>query len=314
MESDVSGSGGSPRERQGTSRVGAGCFPDTHRPNSGTPHPVRLCGLHTRRRLLQCPTRLPERSPAQRAQRARTWRFTSAQGSPEAGFFSRFAFLRASSCFCQSWTGTASGAAARSSHRSSTSWSFSEGLRSKIDAEFIRVSTANSRKSPGHLVVTPPNRGFDGRTRSLSRNPLRTSKHRTGTRRAGLNGGLVRALYFGHDFLDCGAFQPAIAVTGVVARARSIDAEKAGETVQPQFALQNREGMPLEVFIARLFKGDHCATSRYQDTGFWTRMRSSLRYRPARQSRASSVVGNTSAWPCSALAKCKASNVSDPSV
>src|ERR1017187_3522333 len=117
--------------------------------------PVRLCALHTRRRLLQCPTRLPERSPTQRAQRARTLRFTSSQGSPEAGFFTRFAFLRASSCFCQSWTGTASGAAARSSHRSSTSWSFSEGLRSKIDAEFIRVSTANSLKLPGHLDALP---------------------------------------------------------------------------------------------------------------------------------------------------------------
>src|ERR1017187_1836316 len=58
---------GSPRERQGTSRVDAGCFPYTHRPNSGTPHPVRLCALHTRCRLLQCPTRLPELSPAQRA-------------------------------------------------------------------------------------------------------------------------------------------------------------------------------------------------------------------------------------------------------
>src|ERR1022692_1916552 len=38
METDVSGSDGSPRERQGTSRVDAGCFPYTHRPNSGTPH------------------------------------------------------------------------------------------------------------------------------------------------------------------------------------------------------------------------------------------------------------------------------------
>src|ERR1035438_9046624 len=150
LESD-----GSLRERQGTSPVGAGCFPDMHRPKSRTPHPARLCGLHTRRRLLQCPTRLPERLPAQRAWRARTLRFTSSQGSPAAGFFSRFAFLRASSCFCQSWTGTASGSAARSSHRSSTSWSFSEGLRSKIDAEFIRASTANSLKLPGQFAEKP---------------------------------------------------------------------------------------------------------------------------------------------------------------
>src|ERR1017187_7161036 len=137
MESDLLESDGSLRERQGTSPVGAGCFPDMHRPKSRTPHPARLCGLHTRRRLLPCPTRLPERLPAQRAWRARTLRFTSSQGSPAAGFFSRFAFLRASSCFCQSWTGTASGSAARSSHRSSTSCSFWEGFRSKIDAKFI---------------------------------------------------------------------------------------------------------------------------------------------------------------------------------
>src|ERR1035437_7220535 len=156
MESDVSGGDGSPRERQGTSRAGAGCFPDTHRSNSGTPHPVRLSGLPTRGRLLQCQTRLPERSPAQGAWRARTLRFASSQDSPKARFFSRFAFLGASSCFCQSWTGTASDAAARSSHRSSTSWSFSEGLRSKIDAEFIRASTANSLKLPGHLDVKRP--------------------------------------------------------------------------------------------------------------------------------------------------------------
>ena len=117
MESGVAASDARPRERQGTSRVGAGCFPDMHRPNSGTPHPVQFSGPHTRRRLLQCPTRLPERSPTQRTYRARTLRLTSSQGSPEAGFFSRFAFLRASSPLCQSWTG----AAARSSHRSSTS-------------------------------------------------------------------------------------------------------------------------------------------------------------------------------------------------
>ncbi len=58
---------------------------------SGTPRPVRLCGFHTRGRLPQCPNRLPERSPAQRAWRARTVRLTSSQDSPEAGFFSRFA-------------------------------------------------------------------------------------------------------------------------------------------------------------------------------------------------------------------------------
>src|SRR5438093_1585108 len=57
----------------------------------------------------------------------------SSHVSPEAGCCIRFAFLRASSSVCQSWTGTASGVAARSSHKSSTSWSFSDGLRSKME-------------------------------------------------------------------------------------------------------------------------------------------------------------------------------------
>src|ERR1035441_8461855 len=85
MESDVSESDGSPRKRRGTTPVGAECFPDKHRPNSRIPHPARLCGLHTRRRLLQCPTRLPERSPAQRAWRARTLRFTSSRSEERRG-------------------------------------------------------------------------------------------------------------------------------------------------------------------------------------------------------------------------------------
>jgi hypothetical protein len=70
-----------------------------------------------------------------------------------------------------------------------------------------------------------------------------------------LSSGLVPPLYFGHDFPDCGAFQPAVTITGVVARAGPIQAEEASQTVQSQFALQNREGMPLEVFIAHLFEG-----------------------------------------------------------
>src|SRR5260370_42592087 len=58
-----------------------------------------------------------------------------------------------------------------------------------------------------------------------------------------------------------------MAVAGLVAGSGSIQAEEASETVQPQFAMQNREGMPLEVFIAHLFEGNHMATSRYQNTG-----------------------------------------------
>src|SRR5438093_811024 len=57
----------------------------------------------------------------------------SSHVSPETGYCIRFAFLRASSSLCQSWTGMASGVAARSSHKSSTSWSFSDGLRSKME-------------------------------------------------------------------------------------------------------------------------------------------------------------------------------------
>jgi len=67
--------------------------------------------------------------------------------------------------------------------------------------------------------------------------------------------GLSRPLYIGHDFLDCGAFQPAMTVAGILARAGSVQAEEARQTVQPQCALENREGMPLEVFIAHLTGG-----------------------------------------------------------
>jgi hypothetical protein len=52
-----------------------------------------------------------------------------------------------------------------------------------------------------------------------------------------------------------------VAVAAVVAGPGSIQAEEASETVQPQFAMQNRKGMPLEIFIAYLFEGDHVATS-----------------------------------------------------
>jgi len=88
----------------------------------------------------------------QRRRSARTLRCTSFQASPEVGFFRRFALRRASSCFCHSWIGTASGVEARSSQRSSTRWSFSEGVRSNTvgSRDFIRSdrfsqSTANPR-------------------------------------------------------------------------------------------------------------------------------------------------------------------------
>ena len=83
--------------------------------------PVRLYGPHTMHRLPRRPVQLLVRRPGRRPWDARTRRFTSSHASPHAGFFVRFAFLRSSSCRCQSWTGTDSGVAARSSHRSSTS-------------------------------------------------------------------------------------------------------------------------------------------------------------------------------------------------
>ena len=107
------------------------------------PPPIRLCGLHTRCTLLRCRAPLRERLSSQPARRARTLSFTSSQGSAAVGCSSRFAFRRANSCFCQSWMGTVSGSDARSSHKSSTSWSFSDGLRSKIDVGVIWVSASD---------------------------------------------------------------------------------------------------------------------------------------------------------------------------
>jgi hypothetical protein len=60
------------------------------------------------------------------------------------------------------------------------------------------------------------------------------------------------AFHFGHDLLDCCAIQPSAAVAGVIAGAGSIKAEEAGQAVQPWFALQNRQRVPLEISIARL--------------------------------------------------------------
>jgi hypothetical protein len=63
-------------------------------------------------------------------------------------------------------------------------------------------------------------------------------------------------LYFSHDFLDGGTLQPPVPITGILAGAGSINAEETSETIQPQFSLQNRESLPLEV-----------STSRYQEIG-----------------------------------------------
>lgn len=54
--------------------------------------------------------------------------------------FCRFVFRRANSCACQSWTGIASGVAARSFHKSSANCNFSVGLKSNSEIEFMFVS------------------------------------------------------------------------------------------------------------------------------------------------------------------------------
>jgi hypothetical protein len=134
-----------PRERRVTSEVDAECLPDKHRPSSRTPLLSQPFASRTTRKLQLHRVQLLARRSAQRPSGRRTLCLTCSQESPEAGLLARFAFLRANSCFCQSWTGTASGVRARSSQRSSTSWSFSAGLRSKIDgaAGFMSVSTVN---------------------------------------------------------------------------------------------------------------------------------------------------------------------------
>jgi len=76
-------------------------------------------------------------------------------------------------------------------------------------------------------------------------------------------GRVVPEFHFDHDVLDCCTLQPSVAIPGVVSGAGSIQAEEAGQTVQPQFALQNRQGMPLEVCIAHILERDRSATSRY---------------------------------------------------
>ena len=50
---------------------------------------------------------------------------------PEHRVTREVSFPSANSSFCQSWSGTPEGLAARSSQRSSTNWSFSEGLSQK---------------------------------------------------------------------------------------------------------------------------------------------------------------------------------------
>jgi hypothetical protein len=72
---------------------------------------------------------------------------------------------------------------------------------------------------------------------------------------------MAPALHFGHDVLNRRAVKPAVAIAGVVAGSRSIYAEEARESIQAQFALQNRQGMPLEILIGHPIERDHGATS-----------------------------------------------------
>src|SRR5207249_11418122 len=81
-------------------------------------------------------------------------RLTSSQEMPEAGLFMRLAFRRASSSFCQSWTGTSSGFDARSSQRSSTSWSFSAGLKSKMEPALMFLAVLSAILSAPVFALT----------------------------------------------------------------------------------------------------------------------------------------------------------------
>jgi hypothetical protein len=73
---------------------------------------------------------------------------------------------------------------------------------------------------------------------------------------------MVAALCFDYDLLDRGAFEPTMTVTRVVAGARSINAKKAGESVQPQLPMEYRKGVAFKVFVAHVFSRDHGATPR----------------------------------------------------
>jgi len=75
------------------------------------------------------------------------------------------------------------------------------------------------------------------------------------------DGRMAPAFDLNHDVLDGRAFEPAVAVTGVVTGPRPIHAQEASQPVQTQFALQDCEGVPLKVLVTRLFERDHTATS-----------------------------------------------------
>src|SRR6185503_12337033 len=118
-----------------------GVFPDddrrvecTHQRNSGNPRQGRDAYPHTTHTPRGDPIQLRARSSVQRPYRLRILCCISCQESAELGLLRRFCFLRVSSAFCQSCTGTSSGVDAMSSQRSSTNWSFSDRLNSKIDS------------------------------------------------------------------------------------------------------------------------------------------------------------------------------------
>jgi hypothetical protein len=71
-----------------------------------------------------------------------------------------------------------------------------------------------------------------------------------------------------HDLVDRCSLKPTMAVAGVVAGARPIEAEKSGQSVKAQFPLENREGVSLEVHVAHFVRWRHFSNSLYQDSGF----------------------------------------------
>ena len=125
-----------------------------------------------------------------------------------------------------------------------------------------------------------------------------------------LGGRFVPSFYFGHDFLDCGAFQPSVAVAGVVASARSIRRRKRARPSSPSSRCR----------IARVCRSK--SSSLIFRQGSWY-----LPLVPGYRAACAELVGAShgaanhvvvgcqeyAAWPCSAHAGCRASNGSNPS-
>jgi hypothetical protein len=67
----------------------------------------------------------------------------------------------------------------------------------------------------------------------------------------------LAAFEFLSQLLHRKPLEPLMAVARGVARARSVDAPKARKTVHAQFAMENVQSVPLELFICHLFQRNH---------------------------------------------------------